>query len=495
MRKYLPIIFAVLIAFLVRSIFLLTDSISFHYDMARDAFAVLEIWKGHHLKILGPPTSTPGLFHGVLYYYFLAPFYLIGKGDPRFPIIFLSFFNSLAIIPTIILAKKILKDKKWIFLSSIFFIFSYEAIQYGSWLSNPAPAFFSVGMFFLSLKLWEENNDWGLPLAGLFAAISSQFQFFLISLFFLLPVFKYLFKTKVSLKSFSFFSLFSLFGLSTLIIAFIKFGTFGQVFGGLSSIMVSQKAVSEIMFSDVLLNYLNHFANLFINNFIPINIFLGGLLGLTAIYFSRNNKFILFCLLSNLPIFLFGGHSSNYANVGLIIPAILAVVLIVKNNWEKYKTICILLIFLIISSNIFVAFKNVKKGQTNFVIPKDMILSKQLKIIDKTYEISRGKPFSINTLTLPIWTNTTWAYLYGWYGKKNYGYIPSFYGRDQTGMPGGEELILINKPLDISFFIIEPKDGIPEYLIIKETEAEDAKTKLVEEFSEGEIKLQLRKPI
>ena len=66
----------------LRVIFLKNGALIFGYDQARDAFSALEIAHGH-LKILGPSASAPGLFHGVLYYYLLAPIYLLGLRHER----------------------------------------------------------------------------------------------------------------------------------------------------------------------------------------------------------------------------------------------------------------------------------------------------------------------------------------------------------------------------------------------------------------------------
>ena len=47
-----------------------------------------------------------------------------------------------------------------------------------------------------------------------------------------------------------------------------------------------------------------------------------------------------------------------------------------------------------------------------------MLLSKQIATIDYTYKLANGKPFSINSLTSPLWINIVWTYLYKWYGEK-----------------------------------------------------------------------------
>jgi hypothetical protein len=257
-------------------------------------------------------------------------------------------------------------------------------------------------------------------------------------------------------------------------------------------ISVSQQSITETTFSSLIINYVNHLANLFTNNFFAVNLFLGGILAFFVIYISRKEKFILFSIFSTLPIFLFGGHSSNYANLSLIAPAVIATTIFIKYVYLKKKYLGILILFLVAISNLFSVSKIIAKGQISLVIPRDMVLSNQLKLIDKTYEIAKGNPFSVNTLTLPLWTNTTWSYLYSWYGKNKYGYVPEFYGHNQIGLPGENDLIHIDKPLPLSFFIIEPHVGIPDQFFVQEIETENSKTKLKEEFTYGDLVLQLR---
>ena len=81
-------------AFALRVLYLPKNSITFGYDQARDAIISQQILKGD-LKIQGPPASTPGLYHGVFYYYLLAPAYLIGHGSRlRLPIGLLFEFTN-----------------------------------------------------------------------------------------------------------------------------------------------------------------------------------------------------------------------------------------------------------------------------------------------------------------------------------------------------------------------------------------------------------------
>lgn len=484
----------IIVAFIFRILFIFQGSVSFHYDMARDAFEAKKIWQEQHLKIQGPPTSTPGLYHGVLYYYLIAPFYGLGQGDPIFVAIFLVFLNSLTVLPIMLLAKDLLKSTKWTILAGLLFVFSFEATQYAPWISNPAPAVLTVALYFYFLRSWQRGNVWGLYLATLMTALSAQFQFFLIYLILLIPIFGYLFKIRTSLPQVAWSILIILFGLGTFVIAAVKFNSLSQTLLGFFNISTGSQINFRPQFIELFSNYINRVAELFSYNFIPENIFLGGLLAIFVLYSIRKNSFLLFCLLSNILIFIFGGHTNTYANIGLVVPAILGLLFLFRDLIRLNKTVVALVFILILISNFYAIFKYGPIGQVILVIPQDMNLKNELSLVDKTYELTGHQPFSINSLTLPLWTNTTWAYLYSWYGKGKYGYVPSFYGHDQIGLLGDGLLKQTDNPLPKTFFIIEPHVGIPEDRFSWETGAENSKTNLIKEFSYGQLKLQFRKP-
>lgn len=487
------IIVLVILAFIIRILFIFQGGVSFHYDMARDAFEAQSIWRDHHLKILGPPTSTPGLYHGVLYYYLIAPFYSLGSGDPRVVAIFLSFLNSLVVIPLMLLARDLFKNK-WSIVAGFLFAVSFEATQYGPWISNPAPAALTVALFFLSLRLWQKGKKNGLYLAVVSAALSTQFQFFLVYLFLLIPVFGLIFKIKTSAKSVSISFLIVVLGLINFFIAAIKFKTFGNIILGFLNIGAGGQIEFRPQFSEMFLNYVNRFTELFTLNFFPTSVLLGGILTIIILFLIRRERLLLFYLFSNLPIFLFGGHTNTYANVGLAVPATLAFTFTLKSVRKISRVLTVAIVFLSLISSIYAIFKYNPDGQIILVIPNDMNLKNELRLIDETYKEASGSAFSINSITLPLWTNTTWAYLYSWYGKNKYGYVPSFYGHDQVGLLGAETLQKQDKPLPKTFLIMEPADGIPAVFYNQDLDTENSKTKLTKEINYGSIKLQVRTP-
>ena len=162
--------------------------------------------------------------------------------------------------------------------------------------------------------------------------------------------------------------------------------------------------------------------------------------------------------------------------------------------FKLFKTkiiLSILVLLLIIYGNLNFIFSQNKSGSTLFSIQKDMLLSKQIQAINYTYRLAKGKPFSISSLTSPLWINIVWTYLYKWYGFNTYGYLPLWHGKDQIGQL--DSLERIDTPLDNSFLILEPMAGIPPMYLPIAVGEEDVDTTLIEEKSFGEIIVQSRK--
>lgn len=488
MKKTLIVLF--LLALILRIFFLSNNSISFHYDMARDAFAAQEILHGDW-KILGPPSSTEGLFHGVLYYYLLAGGYGITGGNPMGVAIIFSILNSLAIAPIYFLSRGLFKKHVHGVIACLLYIIGFEAIQYAGWLSNPGLALPCTAFYFYGLYLWKSEKKLGFSLALISAVVATQFQLFLGTLLFNLFLFWLVFRQKINISQILSGVIIACIGMSSYVFAILKFHQIPGIISAISQRTSVSQFIFRTQFLDLASDYMNRFIDIFINNFLPANIMLGGLLGIVALFASIHLPFIVFGLLSSFPIFALGGHNSSYANIGLVVPAILSVVYLLELIWRKNRLAAALIVSTIVFSNGYIYVKHLFRGQLEMVIPKDMVLKNELALIDKTYEIAAGRQFSINTLTLPLWTNTTWAYLYRWYGQEKYGYIPSFYGRDQRGMPG---IALVQSvPLDPSFYIIEPSDGISPGTLISEVSDEDFRTRKINNYDFGTLKLQERR--
>lgn len=126
------------------------------------------------LKLVGPPTDIPGVFHGPLYYYFLAPFKSLESA-----VLAVILVNLLSVIPFYLLAKDLFKSKFWALTAAVFFLVSFEATQYARWLSNPTLVVPAFSLYLLGLY----RKNFILTAVGMGVAIQAQ-----LFMLYLLPV-------------------------------------------------------------------------------------------------------------------------------------------------------------------------------------------------------------------------------------------------------------------------------------------------------------------
>lgn len=312
-----------LFAYFLRVMYLPKNILTFGYDQARDAVNALQITKGD-IKIQGPPASTPGLYHGVFYYYLLAPAYYFGRGSPIAAAYWIAFINALSVF-TVFGLGYFMSGKKVVvgLVASFLFAISFEATQYATWLSNPTVGVFSVPLFYLGLWLWlKEKNKWGPFLAAIGFGISVQSEIFL--LYHILPflILVWLLRKNVTRQQSLIFAVLFLVMIGTMVANEIKFGFRGL--GGINKLAVASGGNLAYAKSvgDYLVLYLNQIGRIFAFNSYPGNIGYGGtfviLLGLWGIYeFIKTKKvsantFVSFWLFSHLSVVTVGGTSTPF---------------------------------------------------------------------------------------------------------------------------------------------------------------------------------------
>src|SRR3989304_9915370 len=77
------------LAFLIR-VYRIDSFLGFYFDQGRDAKVIWDFWHQGKFFLIGPTTGIEGVFRGPWYYWFIAPFYLLGKGNPEAASIWLS---------------------------------------------------------------------------------------------------------------------------------------------------------------------------------------------------------------------------------------------------------------------------------------------------------------------------------------------------------------------------------------------------------------------
>jgi hypothetical protein len=477
-----------------------SDGLIFGYDQARDFFRARAIAQNHDLKLIGPETDIPGVHHGVGYYYFLA-LPLILSGSPVNAIRFLALIHSLGIFLIYFAAKYIFQKKSTALISTFLFTFSFEMIQYGRWLSNPTMAVFTTLITYLGIYLWIKNKAWGLSLALFGAGLSIHFQLFLVYLF-ILPVAAYLiYKPKINMKSLVLGFVTVLFFLAPFVVAEFKFN-----FQAIKAIgrYLSNQSGEYVPVSGFILRFLDRFSSLVFHTFLPVNPILALGLFVFLVWIVLHNQkgserkifnFLIFWFMSTIPIFIFSSGALN-AEFSLVAMAVCAIMIgAFSINYmlqsEKLFIWAIVILILFTITNIRFTLNHAEDGAFIFSIQGPNTYGLEQKVIDYTYKEAHGKPFSICTVTNPLFINTTWAYLYETYGKSKYGYLPFYTGSDQTGVLGN--LPTTKEKTDIRYLIFEPPTGIPLHVGELYTNLEEYISDVTDAQNFGEFKVEKRK--
>lgn len=497
-KEVLILISIVFIGLFLRLLFLPQGGLTFGYDQARDAYSALQIISGH-LKIQGPSASTPGLFHGVFYYYLLAPAYYFGHGSPYVAAVWIAILNILTVVPIYLLGKLLFSQKVG-FLASFLFAVSFDAVQYGLWMSNPTPAVFSGALFYLGLAFYtfSQKKTLGVVLASIGLGLCTQFEIFLGYLFIPLIIILAIFKTKPTFKECLIFIGLYLLTISSMILSYVKFGP--TFIGGFASLLGGGDPFGNWrQFSPTLELYLNRFVEYFYRGLLPFNVGFAGVIAFlitgTAIIWAKGGQykkqftFLLILLFSHGILIPFGGNSTPFINSGLQGVIMVLIAAFLALSYQKHKLAISLLLVVIMLSSVHATLKYNGQGQTVFAIQRGLILKNELAAIDYTYQTG-GKNFSINTVTSPLWINTVWAYLYNWYGQDKFGFVPTFHGRNQAGYLGN--LPTVSDQDKTFFLIIEPLAGIPEQFVQDTVGYENTYSVILEQKDFGGIVVQKR---
>lgn len=478
------------------------SSITFGYDQARDAFIAQDIFLKGDLKILGPSSDIHGLHHGVLYWYLISPFYAFSYGGVFAVKIFVILVGLLSIPLTYILAKKMFNDS-WVAMISAFFIaVSYEAISYSHWLSNPSFAFVTILLSFLFLWMYvKENFKYGLFATAFFWGLSVQFEIFLLYQAVVFLIILILFR-KINVKDI--FISFFIFALTILplILGEIKFGypgilgilSFFTGYAGERGQTISEMGsrANDKLFRIPYYNFLSSTGASFIFAFLLLAV------GIIYSVLLKDKRVFFLTLWFVSPVVLFFTGSTNiyFVFIGCAIPLAILTAFYLRELFIQKKAYlpCVLLLLLVFGSNIYLLYENKGKGETLFSVQKDMVYDTQTKMLDFIYEEAGGKPFRINTITNPLFINTTWSFLFDSYGRKTYGYMPFYWGYPQNGQFG--EGVQYSKDFkgskNLIFLIHEPSGGIPDFYRNGIIKFEDTRSRVIKSKMFGEFRVEKR---
>lgn len=482
-------------------------NIYFGFDQARDAFAVKEILSGH-LKLIGPPTTFEGLRHGVLYYYLYAPFYFLGGGDPSIPAAFLRVLNSFGVIVIFALAT-ILFGRFTGLISAWLFAVSFEQTQFALYFNHPSFAVISILVLFfgLSLLIFRKKSI-GLIIAFFGLGLSVQFEFLLTYL--ILPFLLILFIFRKSIPKLTLKEILS--GLLTLFLTLLTFIITEVKYGFRSFNFISQLLFngSEKSITKILSLYLFEMGQVIKFNLIgsaefKLIISLILLISFLLMLKSAVKKQLIFLgiwFFSVTVIYMINGGGDiksdviqYHPNVGISLALIIFVSYLIFIIGKKTSYLISLIIILLISASNFSLIQKINPtgSMPEINAQSFMLLSDEKKVLDYIYMRADKKPFAIKAITLPFFVNTTWSYLFSWYGQAKFGYLPVWNGKNALGFPNSLTIEdAQDKAPPTRFLIIEPLRGIPTYLVDDYLREESYFTDIVKEIKIGKFKVQVR---
>lgn len=170
---YLLLSLLLIAAFFVR-VYRLNDLLGFYYDQGRDALVIWQFWHEGKFFLIGPITGIEGIYRGPWYYWLIAPFYLLGNGDPVWPAVFLGFTSVAAIAILYYLAVRV--AGKWAgLLAVIIASFSYYLVLASRWLSNPTPMLFISMVLILTMFWVMEGKKWAWVFVSFMLGMAMQF--------------------------------------------------------------------------------------------------------------------------------------------------------------------------------------------------------------------------------------------------------------------------------------------------------------------------------
>jgi len=156
--EYLFVSAFLLFALIIR-VFRVDQILGFYYDQGRDGLVIWDLIHKGKFFLIGPTTGIAGIFRGPFYYYLIAPFYWLGRGNPVWPDVFLAFTSVVALGLMYYLAKKIGGITAGI-IALILGGISFEIVYASRWLSNPTPMLLLSMLLIWMLFLIYEGKKW-----------------------------------------------------------------------------------------------------------------------------------------------------------------------------------------------------------------------------------------------------------------------------------------------------------------------------------------------
>ena len=422
---------------------ILSNSFAFTYDVGRDMLAAENIVVNHKITLIGQTTGVEGIFYGPWWHLVLSIPFFISSGNPQGVAFFMGIIGIITILLGYIIGKKI----GGVFLGITFTsLISVSPLMVSSssqiWNPNLIPIL-SVLVLLVLYPLFSDRKNGAYRLInflllGLLLGLIVDMEIVFGILFFLgisasLIV---ILRKKLTIREVALFLSGLLFIFSPRIIFEIRHNYLmtKTFIGAFSSGLISARHLSVFgaLFSKIVSLFDLWSATLAGQNSIG-GFILVAFIFLSLLFFYKKiestQKKFLQTILIVIATFLIGLTFFNQAVwphylVGLPVLYILlfsltinAIRIILKKSWIISS---VLIILFLINLNPVQVINNIKKPLWE---GNSAVYRNQIAVLDYIYKDAGGKDFKYIVYTPAVY-DYPYRYLFSWYGRKKYGYIP-----------------------------------------------------------------------
>lgn len=433
-KIYLTLSVVLLFAFLVR-VWRVDQILGFYFDQGRDAKAIWDFWHNGRLFLIGPTTGIEGIFRGPWYYWLIAPWYLLGNGDPVWPAIFLSLTTILAIALLYVLGAMI-GGRVTGFVAVAVASFSFYLVQASRWLSNPTPMLLISMVLILSMFLVMEGRRWAWILIGFTLGMAMQFgsaaEVFYFPAVLIFAVIER--KNLPGIKTF--LAAFCLFLITLLPQIIFDLRHSGVLSGAIKEFLFGKGSFSG-SFHEVISRRLEIYFSVFSNKIFPTTAGLStwfSVAGLGIVIFNwkrliSNKRFVAIAIVFIAPLAGLLFYQGNYGNIYdyyftgyyFVFVLILSSIFTSLNPSLGNLTASVFLLFFLSNNgDILKTYLN-----SDVSLKSSIFLGNQKQAVDWVYRDAKDKNFNVDVYVPPVITHA-YDYLFLWRGNTRHnGKIPA----------------------------------------------------------------------
>jgi len=453
--------------------------LGFWYDQGRDALVIWRLLNEGKFFLIGPVTGIEGIFLGPFYYYLIAPFYWLGRGNPVLVIAALNWLAGGSLLLLYLVGKELFSRQVGL-LAVLIYGFCFSVVTFSRWLANPQPlTLFGLLILFFLLKIYQgQEKFW--PLIGLLVGLSLQIEA-AGAIFFLPAILVFIIWRRKVIKSWRLILFGLLFFLTTLLSQIIfNFRHGGILFTAFKKFLLAESAF-HLPPWQVLSSRLSTYYDVFFGGLFPSwgrgKFFSASLFGMLFVFFRKKllggeKNILWFWLLIPLVGFLFYQGNFGYvwdyyfAGVLPVFVLLLAALLGFLGNLGKLGKVIVLVFlscFLWINGRRLIVYYKTGIGIT---------LRSQLWALDWIYQDAKGQEFNVDVYVPPV-IPYAYDYLFKWYGKGKYHYEP------------------LEKQVSLLYTLSEPDSQHPN-LLADWLKRQDSIGKVIRKDSYGDITVQRR---